>query len=45
MCNGMEIEWKWNGNGMEQNRRYQMEAKFNGMEWKWNGKGMEMKWE
>ncbi|KAG1676416.1 hypothetical protein GQR58_014320 [Nymphon striatum] len=40
--NGMEMEWKWNGNGME------MEWKWNGngmeMEWKWNGNGMEMEW-
>ena len=41
MQNGMEMERKWNGNGMEINDHPTMEVKFNGMEWKRNGNGME----
>ena len=38
--NGMEMEWKENGNGMENiNIRYRCK-----MEWKWNENGMEMEW-
>ena len=41
MQNGMEMEWKWNGNGMEINRHSDMENKLNGMEWKRKGNEME----
>ena len=36
-----EMEWKWNGDGMEIKMTNQVEAKFDGMEWEGNGNGME----
>ena len=41
MQNGMEMERKWNGNGMEKNYYPNLEVKLNGVEWKRNGDGME----
>ena len=35
--NGMEMERKWNGNGMEKNYYPNLEVKLNGVKWKWNG--------
>ena len=39
--NKTEMEWKWNGDGMEIKMTNQVEAKFDGMEWEGNGNGME----
>ena len=38
---GVEIERKWNGNGMEFFLTNQVETNFDRMEWKWNGIQME----
>ena len=29
--NGLEMDWKWTGNGLE-------------LDWKWNGDGVELEW-
>ena len=43
MKSGMEIEWKWKGNGMENLcRKLSIESGME-IEWKWKGYGMERK--
>ena len=41
MQNGMEMERKWNENGVEKNYYPNFEVKLKGVEWKRNGNGME----
>ena len=36
----MEMEWKWNGEGMENKRQ----IKWYQISMEWNGKGKEMEW-
>ena len=37
----MEMEWKWNGDGMEKKKIDQVELNIDGMEWRGKGNGME----